>query len=135
MTSPVTPSTTYSANGERIYLTATSNSGSPITYQSSAGWMPGTMMMRVACATCHATTGHGGPVTMFAQSFVAPDITWPVLTGAGDMDHPPYTEETVKRAITEGIDPGGHALDPAMPRWSMTPADLDDLVSFLQTLR
>lgn len=97
------------------------------------------MMQRLACASCHGPQGRGGPVTMMMQTFEAPNITWPSLTEehdeAGEMEHPPYTEETVKRAITQGVDPAGHPLDGAMPHWSMSEQDLDDLVSYLKTLK
>ncbi|MDE3155721.1 MAG: c-type cytochrome [Acidobacteriota bacterium] len=131
---PVISSGTYRSNGQQIFLTGTSASGSPITYQGGPSWMPAPMMMRIACATCHGTDGHGGQVFLFAQSFVAPDITWPVLTGPY-TDHPPYTVATVEQAITHGIDPGGNPLDPEMPRWSMSASDLNDLVAYLQTLK
>lgn len=49
-------------------------------------------------------------------------------------EHPPYTEETIKRAIREGIDPAGEPLDLTMPRWKMTDMDLDDVVEYLKTL-
>ncbi len=49
-------------------------------------------------------------------------------------EHPPYTEETLKSAITRGINPAGDPLDEAMPRWRMSGQDLDDLVVFIKTL-
>jgi cytochrome c oxidase subunit 2 len=69
---------------------------------------------------------------MAMQEFDAPDITWDDLTKEG---HSGYTVETVKRAITQGLDEKGKPLDDTMPRWSMAPEDLDDLVQFLMTLR
>lgn len=127
----------FASNGERIYFTATSASGRPISYQG--GPTGGMMMQRLACASCHGPQGHGGRVTMMMQTFEAPNVTWPALTEehheAGEMEHPPYTEQTVKRAITQGLDPAGHPLDAVMPRWSMSEEDLDDLVSYLKTLK
>ena len=49
-------------------------------------------------------------------------------------EHPPYTEETLKSAITKGINPAGEPLDEEMPRWRMSEQDLDDLVDFIKTL-
>lgn len=54
--------------------------------------------------------------------------------GEAHQEHPPYTEETLKRAITRGLDPAGEPLDDLMPRWSISEADLNDLVAFLKTL-
>ncbi|HYT77221.1 MAG TPA: cytochrome c [Vicinamibacterales bacterium] len=89
-------------------------------------------MMRLACVNCHGSTGHGGPVFMTGQAVQAADITWPALT---ETQQPQYTDDTVKRAITQGLDPSGAPLDDVMPRWSMSPQDLDDLVAYLRTLR
>lgn len=44
----------------------------------------------------------------------APNITRPELTSPHE-DHPPYTEETLKRAITQGLEPDGYLLDIYMP--------------------
>ncbi len=125
-------STTYASNGERIYFTAVSSSGTPISY--SGGFFSG--MGRLTCAMCHGPGGHGGSTTMMGAIVQAPDITWPALTGADpDMEHPPYTDQTVRAAITDGVDPGGQPLDQTMPRWTIAPNDLDDLVSYLKTLQ
>jgi mono/diheme cytochrome c family protein len=128
----------YSSNGERIYFTATSSSGRTIT---SSG---GIMMHQMACVNCHGPDGHGGRVNMMMWTLDVPDITWHNLTGEAGHDepeggeeheeHPPYTEESLKRAITRGIDPAGEPLDRAMPRWRMSQADLDDLVDFIKVL-
>ncbi|MBI2847543.1 MAG: hypothetical protein HYX83_00045 [Chloroflexi bacterium] len=55
-------------------------------------------------------------------------------TGNGHEEHPPYTEGTLKKAITCGIDPAGVSLDDNMPRWRMSDEDLEDLIEFLKTL-
>jgi len=90
----------------------------------------------LACVTCHGREGHGGTVQFMMQQFDVPDITWPELTGPDpDMEHPPYTEETLKQAITRGVDPGGGQLEYPMPRWQMSPGDLNDLVNFIKTLK
>ena len=88
----------------------------------------------LACANCHGPEGHGGPVQFMMQSFDVPNIMWPDLTGQ-HMDHQPYTEETVKQAITQGVDPADNPLEYPMPRWQMSAQDLNDLVSFIKTLK
>jgi len=50
-------------------------------------------------------------------------------------DHAPYTEATVKDAISKGLEPNGEELEVYMPRWQMADKDLNDLVSFLKTLK
>jgi len=142
--SPATPGLgflrRYRSNGEQIYFTATSQRGTPIFSDMGMGMMgPGMMgggMM--ACAACHGPDGRGGRVRMMMVTFVAPDIRYETLTSPMEHEeeeaHPPYTDETIKRAITRGIDPAGKPLDWPMPRWSMTEEDLNDLLEYLKTL-
>jgi len=129
----------FQSNGERIYFTAESASGQPITYSGSIR-----MMHSITCANCHGPEGKGGRVNMMMSYFDSPDITWHVLTqeeghneepGKGEHEeHPPYTEETLRRAITKGLDPAGEPLDDEMPRWRMSEQDLTDLADFIKTL-
>jgi cytochrome c oxidase subunit II len=119
----------YESNGQRIYFIATSSSGQPIIPEGFT-----MMMYDIACVNCHGPEGQGGTVYMMMQRFDVPNITWPMLTMQG-QDHPPYTEATLKQAITEGVDPAGNELDQFMPRWQMSAGDLDDLVNFIKTLK
>ena len=114
-------------NGQDIFLTAVDASGQRIT---AGGFV---MMGRwFACADCHGQQGHGGTVYMMMAQYDVPNITWPSLTGPDFT--PAYTVDTLKRAITQGLDSEGKALDPFMPRWSMSSTDLSDLISYIQTL-
>lgn len=127
----------FESNGARIYFTGTSESGRPIIAE-----MAGMRMVRpgmMTCATCHGPDGRGGTVRMMMMgTFVAPDIRYKTLTegehGEGHAPGPPYTDETIKRAITQGIDSAGEPLDWRMPRWRMSEQDLNDLLEFLKTL-
>lgn len=129
-------SRSYDSNGERIYFSAESDSGDRISFEG--GPSSGMMQDRFACADCHGDAGQGGRVRIMMQSFEAPAITWHALTeehdGHGDDGHPPYSEETVKRAMREGIDPAGERLDSRMPRWAISERDMDDLIDFLKSL-
>ena len=124
----------FETNGERIYFTSTSETGDPIRYEND----PFHMRMPLACADCHGADGTGGRVTMMMRSFDAPDITWAHLIEPhddhGEEGHPPYDEQSLRRAITDGVDPGGNEFDELMPRWRMSESDLDDLVEFLMAL-
>jgi len=51
------------------------------------------------------------------------------------MDHPAYTDATIKRAVTQGLDPAGEPPDWTMPRWHLTDQDWTDLLAYLKTLR
>jgi cytochrome c oxidase subunit 2 len=127
----------FSSNGERIFLTGTSDTGSPISSR-----MEGMQRMppgRMSCASCHGADAHGGTVQMMMTGVEAPDIRWEHLTNEDHAEehgeqHPTYTRETFERAVTEGLDPEGEELHWMMPRWDMTQAQLDDLIAFLQTL-
>ncbi len=108
----------FDSNGAQIYFTGTSQRGTRITADMEPGMG---MMMRI---------------------IQVPDIRYDTLTSdehggheeEGEEGHPPYTEETIKRAITEGVNPDGEPFDWPMPRWSMSDADLNDMVDFLKSL-
>ncbi|MBI3287448.1 MAG: c-type cytochrome [Chloroflexi bacterium] len=127
----------YSTNGERIYFTATSDRGTPISYRGGPG-MPGMMRGRLACVICHGPDGRGGRTFMMMRSIEAPDIRYRTLTQEMEHEegeaHPPYIDELIVRAITQGLDPAGNPLDWSMPRWSMSEEDLNDLLEFLKSL-
>jgi cytochrome c oxidase subunit 2 len=90
---------------------------------------------RMACVTCHGPNGRGGRVRLMMRTFEAPDIRYKTLTSAKPgEEHEPYTDETIKRAITQGVDPAGKPLEWPMPRWTMSAADLNDLLAFLKNL-
>jgi mono/diheme cytochrome c family protein len=131
----------FEPNGEQIYLTATSQRGTPITTEMEAG-MGRRRGSRMTCASCHGPDGCRGEIQMMMRVIGVPGIRYETLTSEeqgdhgeeGEEEHKPYTEETIKRAITEGVEADGEPLDWPMPRWSMSDEDLDDLVDFLKTL-
>ena len=143
----------FSSNGERIYLTGTSANGLIGYSGSSFGGMMGrrdAMGGRLACVDCHGPDGRGGEYLMHMAVIDAPDIRWSTLTEAGhgehgdeeedhteegeEMEHPLFTEETFKRAVTKGVEPDGDPLDEAMPRWNMSDQDLEDLITYLKQI-
>jgi ABC-type branched-subunit amino acid transport system substrate-binding protein len=91
---------------------------------------------QVPCASCHGPDGLGRP----DAGIVPSNITWDNLTkpyglrhGNG-RSHPPYTADTIIAAITSGVDPAGNALDPAMPRYSLSDPSARDLLAHLKRL-
>jgi cytochrome c oxidase subunit 2 len=118
--------TGFQSNGERIYFTATSDSGEAII--SSLG----SMTMRrgmMSCAACHGPDGKGGKGRMMMWTFDAPDIRYSSLSGKN------YTDDLIKRAITKGIDEEGKPLNLSMPVWQISDSDLNDLTGFLKSLK
>jgi cytochrome c oxidase subunit II len=116
---------TYASNGARIYLTATSASGQPI---SSEGYMA--YPRYISCSDCHGVAGRGGTYMMMQLA----DVTWPALTDA-KKHNPPYSDESLERAIVQGLDSSGNFMSVYMPRFQMTTEDLIDLVNFIKTLK
>ena len=91
-------------------------------------------MTRLACVNCHGQEGHSGTVRIMMNNFDVPNITWLVLTSLAE-DRPAYTENSIQKAITTGIDPAGNQLEAPMPVWQMSDSDLNDLVAFIKTLK
>jgi len=129
--------TEFRSNGEQVYFTATSQRGTPVTFDMGMGGMM--WRGRLACVTCHGTDGRGGSARMMMRTSEVPDIRYKTLTAEehGEEDehgHEPWSGETIKRAITLGVEPDGEPLDWPMPRWSMSDEDLNDLLEFLKRL-
>lgn len=119
------------AAGERLYRTGISISGAPLE-----GTVQGDVALsgsQVSCAGCHQRSGMGASegrtsaarVTGFALQAPRP---------ANPRARPAYTDATLVRAIREGVDAGGAALSPLMPRYSLGDADAAALVEYLKTL-
>jgi ABC-type branched-subunit amino acid transport system substrate-binding protein len=128
------PLTSDEEVGKAIYLGGESPRGGAIQARIGAdATVPGSA---VACASCHGEDGLGRPEGVVRPSLV----TWSELTkryGHVHDDgrrHPAYDERTIARAIEHGIDPAGNALDPAMPRFSLSRRDLRSLVAYLRRL-
>jgi ABC-type branched-subunit amino acid transport system substrate-binding protein len=120
--------------GRQIYRTGQSPAG-------SIEALVGNQQIRLdaasfPCASCHGREGGGR-----AESSVVPsDIRWSRLTRSyggqapSGRRFPAYDEATLARAITEGVDPAGNRLDPAMPRFRLAEDDLAALVAYLKRL-
>ncbi|MEW5854070.1 MAG: c-type cytochrome [Myxococcota bacterium] len=118
--------------GQHIFLRGESLSGGEVVAAVSANGVavPASVL---PCVGCHGRNGKGRP-----EGGVAPaDITWSALTRPyaittpSGRKRPAYTEELLRRAITEGVDPAGNVLLDAMPRYRMSSEDLADLVAFI----
>ena len=118
--------------GKNIY-TKGIGAGANITANMSGVNVPATVM---PCINCHNANGKGNP----EGGVIPSNITWYELTKSyggqrrNGKKYPPYTEKTLKKALTMGIDPAGNELNSAMPRFNMSLTDLNSLVSYLKTL-
>ena len=123
----------FESNGELIYYTGFNESGERIETEYGPHWL---YVHGGSCVDCHRTDGRGGYPVMMGYT-IPPDIRYETLTSdehEEEEGHPPYTDETIKRAIREGIDSAGEPLDLTMPRWNMTDKDVNDVVEYLKTL-
>lgn len=134
----------FDSNGKRIYFTATSERGTPISFKG--GPASGMMMMggNIACVSCHGTDARGGKHNMNMETMDAPDIRWSALSGGQheeqtDMEeqhkHETYNFETFRIAVENGKHPDGDELKKDMPRWKMSDEDLQDLMEYLKSLQ
>ncbi|NMO16524.1 ABC transporter substrate-binding protein [Pyxidicoccus fallax] len=131
---PVHVSKPSAERGRELYLRGVSASGAELQAELGAGNV--VPAAAVPCASCHGKDGRGR-----AEGGVQPsNIRWEALTrpyvvqeGSGRR-HPPYTERTLGRAITMGVDPANQRLLDVMPRFRLSRADLDDLLAYLKVL-
>lgn len=139
------PADGASLPGQRLYRDGVRSSGEPLRATVQKGVeLSGA---DAACAKCHRRSGLGSsegsnnirPIAgrlLFAQ----PETARPVETGGGAaagarvVERMAYTEATLARALRDGIDPAGHALNPLMPRYQLSDADIAQLHTYLGTL-
>ena len=120
-------------NGRQIFQKGTSLNGTKVIANMSGIEIPASVL---PCASCHGKDGKGKP-----EGGVTPsNITWTALTANYEgkrtigRTYPAYTTQTIKRAISMGIDPAGNKLNNAMPKYAMTQADMNDLIAYLEVL-
>jgi mono/diheme cytochrome c family protein len=118
---PAPPPPTVNANGRSIFQTGKNSSGVQIVARPAA--------LMSSCAACHRADGAGG--LHFARGAVSADLRYKALvTGQAPR---PYTITLLERAIATGIDNNGQPLNPVMPRWRLSPADLHDVAAYVLT--
>src|SRR5262245_2084558 len=117
--------------GRRLYLDGTLGPSQPLT-----GRVQDNVALTAppaACVHCHQRSGLG---TTEGGS-VVPAITGPALAQAatiGQRQRPAYSDETLVRAIREGVDAAGQPLHPLMPRYVLPDAAASALIAYLKTL-
>ncbi len=128
----------YSSAGERVYYEGVGTDGRFIPFTGGPPWLA-TIAER-GCVNCHGIDGRGG-FTLMMTSVVATDITYTALTSEehhhGDQyefHEGRYTDEDIRRAVIQGMDPSGRELSVMMPRWKMTEEDFRELLAYLKEL-
>jgi len=118
--------TNFTSNGETIYYTGYNVSGQKIAFTYGPNWL---YVHGGSCVNCHGVDGKGGVPVMMAYTVPA-DITYSTLTTGDEV----FTDENIKAAIRDGVDPAGKQLDLVMPRWQMSDADLNDIIEYLKEI-
>jgi ABC-type branched-subunit amino acid transport system substrate-binding protein len=124
---------TEQVHGRQIYMLGTSPSGAPITALLGESGAP-VPASTLPCAGCHGPNGEGKPEGGIAPSV----IQWETLTKSYEVTLPsgrkrgPYSERSIKRAITMGFDSVNNVLGAAMPRFQISREDLTSLIAYLK---
>ena len=135
-------SRSVTSKGEAIFQSGVDANGNLIPRTGSGGMMGGGGMMRggmmrAGCATCHGSDGHGRTT----PTFTSPNITYSNLTDPQGMLQPDgtrgptYTDTTLRKAVTQGLDPEGSRLEAPMPQWQLTGPEWAGLLAYLKTLK
>lgn len=112
------------ALGRSIWFDGSGRDGT-LAYTQGPDWL---RFVTPNCVVCHGERGQGLTVQAAGVTGVAPAVTWSALRERG------YDEASLRRALTEGIDPHGREFHFYMPRWALADEELDALVAWLQRL-
>jgi len=102
---------------------------------TTSGEVAGASLYQVSCAACHGADLKGTTFDMDGQKIDVPALAWDDLS-ATFQSQPDRGDLSAQLglAITKGLDESGADLNAMMPRWSsLTPAQVDSLVQYLQT--
>lgn len=130
---PVNPATPGASErfriGERIYRDGTDEAGDPVP-RSGMG------MMVTGCVQCHGDDGRGGTLRMMMGTVEVPDIRWSTLSSPHGTDNKElaFDSGSFGRAVREGVDPEGDRLNPIMPRWDLSDAQVAGVIEYLKAL-
>ena len=128
---------------ELLYRQGVLPSGKPLRGEQESG--VAVEGATAACANCHRRSGLG---SWEGQIVIPPVIGRYLLRpGARNVEDPDlphvqgyvprreaYTDETLARAIREGVDQQGRKLNPLMPRYKLDGATMASLVAYLKGL-
>jgi hypothetical protein len=148
------PSAADPALGRRIYRDGILPSGRPLVAELPSGIR--LQGAAAACASCHRRSGFGGA----EGTLLIPPVTGPALFAGAGRDRaslfiplfheelapavlahlhglgerPPYTAASLAVALAAGQDTAGRPLDPLMPRYPLSAAEVGHLTAYLRTL-
>ncbi len=135
--------------GEQMYREGLLPSGEPMhAYVHEDILVEGTMF---SCESCHLRSGLGSaegtiitlptngaklfnPLHRGTEIETKPARAQLAAPFQSKDIRPGYTEEKLREAIWAGVDPGGRELNWTMPRYELSPDDMDILVHYLKNL-
>jgi len=130
--------------GRRIYMEGILPSGKPLLGKRlNSVQVEG---VTAACESCHRRSGMGG----LEGNIVAPPISGRFLFAKKEdraialMDtrapknitkaHNPYDLKSFSKTLAEGVNVGGQALNPLMPRYNLNNQEINALIAYLKQL-
>lgn len=129
--------------GEAIFQRGELPSGAPLNAVREGGMrMQGAA---AACVNCHRRSGLGAkegfgtvpPITgrylFHPRAKSLEDVDLPYVEGMR-ADRDPYTDDTIARAIREGLDSEGRPLSYLMPQFALNDADMAALIAYLKRM-
>ena len=123
--------------GQRMYRDGLLPSGERMT-----GIVSGDIPLsgdQVICGWCHRRSGMGSTEGQEVVPAVTGDMLYNPLRlptskpPLAPIQRPAYTDETLKRAIREGVGPDGKPFSALMPRYPLSDEELDILLDYLTT--
>lgn len=137
------PAAAATSAGEAIFRRGVLPSGQPLRAQRQPDLQ--ISGAAAACANCHRRSGLGeleGRISIPPISGVY--LFHPRARDRDDFDLPfvdtirpdrePYTQQTLARAIRDGVDAGGRPLNYLMPHFELSDPDMQALVAYLKEL-
>lgn len=142
-------------DGRAIYFDGKRTNGAPVNARLGGGIMLNGEL--AACVRCHRPSGYGtGESDIRTAEIAAPSLFNPLaprrdrllrhlyqerfgklaqIAAKTPRARPAYNDAAdILTAVHEGVDTGGHALSPMMPRYDIDIEDAEALNAFLRTL-
>jgi hypothetical protein len=128
------------AAGRTVYRDGMLPSGAPVS-ATVQGDVP-MSGAQAACSSCHRRSGFGSNEGVAAAPPVVGALLFRAVAPVNRIIERPraiasrsaYTDETLARAIRDGIDPDGRPLDPMMPRFQLDDPSMSALVAYLRSM-
>ena len=115
--------------GLRIYRDGKLPNGEPLT-AVVAGDVT-VLGTQFSCQNCHGRSGMGAA----EGKIIVPAIAGPILYSASPQPkRSAYDYKSLARALREGVNPNGRALDSLMPRYKLSNNEIKSLATYLQGL-